>query len=64
MHESPLGMSDSTEFSERGQEEMAGEGVHITVFSRVCFLRKGLEQLIRNLLLYHLAPVENRNRGA
>lgn len=62
MYKSPLGMSNSGEFSERGQGGMAREGVWVTVFRRVCSLRKGLEHLI-NLLLYHLAPVENRNGG-
>ena len=64
MQELPLGMPDSREFLERGQKGMAGEGVWATVFSWACSLRKGLEYLTRNLLLHHLAPVENRNRGA
>lgn len=36
MQETSLGMSDKGKFSERGQEGVAGEGVLITEFSRVC----------------------------
>lgn len=53
-------MSDSTEFSERGEEGMSVEEIWVTVFSRVCSLRKRLEHLIRTFLLHHLDPIENR----